>query len=142
MAVDKVINTKWKDVRVGSCVRWTTPTFVKRGTVTFKKGVSMRVWLWGDDKETVIPLAREYWTGHSQYGMVELEQVKGRPVFVTAPGTSSPVIGEVLNTLNVDQIANILGTNPKDVRRKLRSGKLKGYREEGHWYMRRKDLPK
>lgn len=142
---DVVIGSKWREVTIGARVRWTTPSFVKRGTVTFRAGTSMKVWLDGDDKETVIPWARDYWDqyrkGRSDYGLVDIEGGK-KTVIVTAPGgNSDPAIHRTINILDVAAIANLLGTDEKNVRRKLRSGKLKGFREGGHWYMMRKDMP-
>lgn len=147
---DEVINCRWRDLQAGHRVRWTTPAFVKRGTITQIAKWSISIWVDGDNKETVLPMGREYWMsameGREDYALVRIAgKANDLPFLVTAPGGSKEVdarANAALDKLSIAAVASILGTDQKNVRRKLRSGKLKGFREDGHWYMHRKDIPK
>lgn len=143
MGADEVIDCAWSELRVGHRVRWIMPAFVKRGTITFIQKRSMKVWFDGDDRETTIPDAKEYFVmakqGRTDYALARLAQ--DRVFILKSPDTvREELVGQVVQKMDVAAVAAYLGTNPKEVRRKLRQGKIKGYRENGHWYVNREDL--
>lgn len=144
---DEIIeNFVWSMFYPGMRVRWTTPSFVRRGFIVKVKGRSMTVRFDGFQRDTVIPDARAYFVdylgGRTDYTLVPL-QFQGKAPDPTPVDTITglPIdINSHDRFTDVATAANILGTDPKNVRRKLRAGTIKGSNESGRWLVDRTSL--
>lgn len=121
----------WSDYYEGCRVRFKTPNFVKIGTVLKRKGASMRIQFDGEAKDTVLPDARHYALRYKAGDRDEyLVMVKG----ADAPTKTETLEDEGTDLVDVPHAANLFGVAQKDLRRWLRSGKVKGHQaQDGRW---------
>lgn len=129
----------WADLHAGVRIRWKTQTFVKRGTIRSINKRTMVVRFDAHDKDTVIPDAKWYFVegkvGNQNEHIVTISTPAPERSEVAeryAPGTNQYV--------SPTEAAHILGTDPKNIRRKIRNGTLKAERQGGRWVIRRGDL--
>jgi hypothetical protein len=106
----------------GDWVQTLTPTSLKTGQVLKRKGRSLLVLYQAQDKPTAHPDAEAYFSNPvpGEWGMIKVE-----PQHRLSAPTS--------HTMTVRQAAAKLGTDTKTIRRKLRSGELRGKQKEGKW---------
>lgn len=107
-----------------------TPAFVKYGKIVSKKGPSIRAQFDGERRTTVIPDARWYYCQH------KLGDKENSLVVWDGPGGHSIDLrpdtdGETW--LPASDAAHTFGVKVKDLRRWLRSGKVKGHQRQGLW---------
>lgn len=156
----------WSDLQPGDRVRWKTATFVKRGCIVSVSKRSMSVLFDAHSKPTVIPDGKWYFVegkvGNINEHLVTIstpanpdvkmngdprQGVEHRP----AKGSSCcNACGEpwpcnqnppgVDDAISPAQAANILGTDAKNVRRMIRSGKLQAHRDGGRWVLSRSQV--
>lgn len=116
----------WHAICPGDWVMWVMPHFVKVGQVEYREGISIVIKFQGDLEPTVLPDGYMYWdpmppTPAPEYTLHPTHEPKHRVEAAVGP------------EMTVRQAAAKLGTTPKDVRRMLRSGQLRGRREDGKW---------
>lgn len=129
----------WSDLHAGVRVRWKTQTFVKRGTIQSISKRSMTVLFDAHDKPTNIPDAKWYFVegkiGNQNEHMVTIS--------TPAPERSAAAL-EASNGegdyVSPGEAASILGTDPKNIRRKIRNGTIKAERLGGRWVIPRSSL--
>lgn len=146
MPADEVLDMAWSDTYPGLRMRFTTPSFVRRGTLRSRKGVSMTIRMDGFDRDTVIPNAKQYWVdwkmGRTDYQLCPIA-LKPGDVIDDLSGIGEAIMEQIIDEqyVSVKIAANILGTDAKNVRRKLRSGALKGRQDDkGHWEVFRESI--
>lgn len=137
MPGDKIVEMAWSDLHPGLRVRWVTPAFAKRGVIQRVKGRSMVVLFDGHLKATVIPDARWYFAEAKNRNPEEsLVVLEGRgPTRVRERGEGSSE-----GAMSPAEAAALLGTDPKNIRRMIRSGKLPARQEGGRWVLDRADV--
>lgn len=129
----------WSHLRPGLRVRWKTQTFVKRGTIVFVKKRTMVVRFDAHARDTVIPDAKWYFVEGKVGNQNE------HLVTISTPAPERSAAAEDFDPSGDDWVspgeaASILGTDAKNIRRKIRSGSLKAKRHGGRWVIRRQDL--
>lgn len=135
----------WSQLVTGMRVRWVTPSFVRRGTIVQVKGASMTALFDGFARPTVIPDARQYFcdwkSGRTDYQLVPIDGKAPEVVQDTITGLyiNPDEDGEFVS---VAIAANLLGTDAKNIRRKLRAGTLRGRQEAigGRWEVLRESI--
>lgn len=134
---DEHVDMAYSQLYPGCRVRWTTPAFVKRGAVVKKQKRSLVVMFDDHTKTTAIPDAKWYFVegklGNKQEHLVAINT---EAKTVQRPKS----VDNDASMVTPAQAANILGTDPKHIRRMIRSGKLKAHREGGRWLISRGDL--
>lgn len=146
---DEDVDCAWSDLHPGRRIRWSTPTFVRRGTILRIKNRALAVMFDGMPRETIIPDARWY------YAQGKLGNINEHLVAINSPApkklklkklgkeklgkTFGVAAGDAL--IGPTEAANILGIDQKALRRRLRNGQLKGEQTEGgRWVLRRSDI--
>lgn len=135
----------WSQLYPKMRVRWVTPSFVRRGSIVKVKGPSMTVQFDGFDRVTVIPDARQYFCdwkmGRTDYQLVPIDDGGPHGLQGIVLDSLTEIADDIKEGLiDVKTAANILGTDPKNVRRKLRAGTLPGKIVDGHWIMTAEDI--
>lgn len=107
-----------------------TPTFVKYGKIVTKRKRSLRVQFDEEPRTTVIPDAlwyyNQYKVGDKENSLVVWDgPAQGSPITIAATGETE--------LLPAAQAAAEFGVKVKDLRRWLRSGKVKGHQRQGLW---------
>lgn len=132
----------WSSLHSGLRVRWKTQTFLKRGTIVFIKKRTMVVRFDAHDRDTVIPDAKWYFV-EGKVGNLNEHLVT---ISTPAPERSAAALEAIeFSSDNSDYVspreaASILGTDPKNIRRRIRQGSLKAERRGGRWVLKRQDL--
>lgn len=131
----------WSEIVPGTRIRWVTPAFVRRGTVISREQRSVVAQFDGLDKKTTIPDAKWYFIewrhGRTDEHLVSISTPapKYRRVKSEKRGKPSDAL------ITPAEAAAILGTDSKTIRRKLRSGSIKGERtDSGSWLVDRRSL--
>src|SRR5690606_29024928 len=121
----------WSDLQPGIRVRWKTPAFVKRGTIQVIAKRSMTILFDAHDKPTNIPDAKWYFVE----GKVGNKNEHLVTISTPAPERPAVVQNEQYSEEYVTpgEAAMILGTDPKNIRRKIRNGTIRAHREGGRW---------
>lgn len=133
---EHVLEVDWVAIFPGDRVRFTTPTFVRRGTVLRRLGESMEIQFDGLPRPTQIPYAFWYFLeGRSGNLTEQLVVVDGAPAPKPSK-ISTPSIGKS-DAISPREAANILGIDMKSLRRKLRDGSVPGELEGGRWVLSR-----
>lgn len=134
------LGTPWSALHVGMRVRFKTQTFVKRGTITSVKKWSMLVRFDGHISDTAIPDAKWY------YCQARMGNLNEHLVSIATPPVSTPT-GKLpsgykagMSSMSPNEAAARLGTDPKNIRRMIRSGKLPATRQGGRWVVDRSDV--
>lgn len=131
MTTEQILDVVWDYISPGDRVRWTTPTFVRRGTILHRVGESLEVQFDGLPHPTQIPYAFWYFLEGRNGNLTEqLVIVDGAPPPKTR--LSTPSI-QASDAISPKEAANILGLDMKTFRRKLRTGALPGVNEGGRW---------
>jgi hypothetical protein len=123
---DEILGISWYDVEPGMRVRFTTPKFVKRGTLVAKKKASAKVRFDGEARDTVLPDARHYYAmakgGHenNEWTLVVIEDNGSREL------VSKELPTEEEEWITPAEAATLHGISPKRLRTLLRSGRIKG----------------
>lgn len=117
----------WIGLCPGDWVMWVMPDFVKVGQVDYVQGISIVIHFQGHPQNTIIPDGYQYWdpTPSDPIPVHTLTRTVRPKHLIEAPKSSSQ--------MTVKQAAAFLGTQPKEIRRMLRAGQLKGRREAGSW---------
>ena len=126
----------WSSLHPGLRVRWKTQTFVKRGTIVFIKKRTMVVRFDAHDRDTVIPDAKWYFVE----GKVGNRNEHLVTISTPAPERPSVVERHDEDVVSPREAAAILGTDPKNIRRMIRSGRLRALRDGGRWVIPRGSL--
>lgn len=127
----------WSSLYPGVRLRWTTPKFVKRGTLVSASKRTMVIHFDGHAKPTVIPDAKWYFVeGKVGNKNEHLVTISTPPLEVKRPESLE---GQD-DLVTPAEAAAYLGTDPKNIRRKIRNGTIRAYREGGRWVIRRDDL--
>lgn len=137
------VDMPWSSIRVGDRVRWVTPNFVKRGQITVIAKRGMKVRFDHDNRDTVIPDAKWYFV-QGKLGVANEHLVvisSPPPEFDKSEAVRELQSDEDTVWLTPGEAANIMGTDPKNVRRMIRSGKLKASRVGGRWVIDRDSIP-
>lgn len=153
MSRTQEISKAWSDLYPGLWVRMVTPSVVRSGRITKIKGRSMRV-DWLDVGEKTVPDAKHYfaawkmrlWADPENPGPMPefyLELLDHEPELMTRQKQQDMIATRRKShtddeLLDVHDVCAIVGLDPKSVRRRLRSGSLEGFRENGtRWRVRR-----
>lgn len=108
----------------GQWVQWITPEIGRQGQVIDAHWPSLVVKWLGVDEPQVFPLGYLYFEPGSSLSME----------YITKPKAAAQVQQqEAKGVLGVQAAAAALGLTPKQVRQKLRAGKLKGTQRDGRW---------
>lgn len=140
---DEDLGLSWSSLGPGSRVRWQTPRFVKRGTVVSISKRSMTIHFDSHTKPTSLPDGKWYWVqgklGNRQEHLVAIS--------TPAPKTrkkhaqlSLEIPENPDDAITPAEAAAILGIDPKNIRRMIRSNRLRAHRIGGRWVMSRKDV--
>lgn len=133
----------WSDIGRGDRVRWKTQTFVKRGTVVSRNKRTMVVRFDAHDSDTVIPDCKWYFVEG------KLGNLNEHLVTISTPAPQRSLAAVKLEAIEDEdwdshvsptEAASIMGTDPKNVRRMIRTGRLPAKRLGGRWVIRRGDL--
>lgn len=131
----------WSDVGKGTRVRWKTQTFVKRGTVQSRDKRSMTVLFDAHFQPTVIPDAKWYFVegkvGNLNEHLVTISTPS--PAYPQRQQKGFPLTHKD-TYISPNEAAALLGTDPKNIRRMIRNGKLLAHREGGRWVLKRSDV--
>lgn len=138
----QVLDKAWADLSPNDIVRWRTPRFVKYGRVISRKGRSLLIRFAGDDRDTAIPDGKWYHLQFKMYGESADEYL------ITVDSYPEGSLNESLidpaahdDMITVREAHEILGIDPKQLRRHIRRGKLPAERNaEGYWVMNRDRL--
>lgn len=137
---DEDLILAWSDLAPGTRIRWKTQTFVKRGTIVSIEKRSMRVLFDSHKTATNIPDAKWYFVegkvGNQNEHMVAISTLREEPRKLRRRD------GTDYDYITPHDAANILGTDPKNIRRMIRTGRLPAHREGGRWMILRKDVEK
>lgn len=140
------IGLPWSNITPGKTrVRFKTMTTMRRGTVISVKKRSMLVRFDGFDKDTAIPDAKWYWCQARMGNINEhLVAINTPPLAPHRLSRRRPDEQEYPEggTVTPAEAANILGTDPKNIRRMIRNGKLRALRDGGRWVIPRTELAK
>lgn len=129
----------WSALTPGLRVRWKTQTFVKRGTIIYVRKRTMVVHFDAHAENTVIPDAKWYFV-EGKVGNLNEHLVT---ISTPAPEQSLAVqkLGDDAGDyVSPTEAASILGTDAKNIRRKIRNGTLKAERQGGRWVILRDEL--
>lgn len=139
----------WADLQEGDWVRFVSPTVVRSGRIIAKRRGSLNV-QWLDIGERALPDAKHYYAQWKY--MLHTEGHKPDTYLEYLDGYKPDVKtwGEIKRTrrrsaedtelLDVHDVCAIVNLDPKSVRRRLRSGSLQGFRENGtRWRVARRD---
>jgi hypothetical protein len=134
---EEVLPIFWHEVREGTRVRFTTPSFVKRGVVLSRERWSMVVRFDGEDRDTTLPYARRYWEDHEQgrrdWGLCA---VRGE-----SPPPTPPRPRTDADWIKATEAATEYGVTAKQLRNWLRQGKIRcGHTKAGIWVVDRISL--
>lgn len=131
------VDTAWSNLYKGQRVRWKTPQWVKRGEIVVIRGRSMRVQFDYHSTPTALPDAKWYFV------QGKLGNKEEHLVAINSPKPSSSDI-QITDTSQVyltpQQAADAMGTDPKHIRRLIRSGKLAATRVGGRWAIPQKAI--
>lgn len=107
----------------GDWVQVMTPNSIRTGEVIRRSGISLLVHFQAEPEPQGIPYAEAYFSDAKAglWGMRKIEPQRR----LAAPSSS--------HTMTVRQAAARMGTDTKTIRRKLRSGELRGKQKEGKW---------
>lgn len=138
------LDLDWSELQPGVRVRWKTPNFVRRGVITSLAGRSMTLRFDGFTEDTVIPDGKWYWVqaklGNRQEHMIAIPSDPDQNVWDYLDSCGE--LGdepEGSDFITPSQAANIIGTDPKVVRRMIRTGTLPASRKGGRWVILRSD---
>lgn len=137
------LGTPWSDLHKGTRVRFKTMNFVKRGTVISIKKRSMRVLFDAHDTPTAIPDAKWYFVQARMGNKNEHLCAISTPAL--GPSRLSQRHPDEQHTelrMTPSEAAAYLGTDPKNIRRMIRSGRLKATRDGGRWVLLRSTVEK
>lgn len=128
----------WSSLHKGVRIRWKTQNFVKRGTIVSVQKRTMVVRFDSHDRDTVIPDAKWYFV-EGKVGNLNEHLVT---ISTPAPEQSAAVqkLGNPDEYVSPREAASIMGTDPKNIRRMIRSGRIWAIREGGRWVIRRRDI--
>lgn len=136
-------NKAWSDIQPGDRVRWKTQTFVKRGTVVTRGKRTISVLFDAHTKPTVVPDGKWYFVegkvGNLNEHLVTISTPAPERSLVAMAHEGSKLAGRD-TYVSPNEAAAILGTDPKNIRRMIRSGKLPAHREGGRWVLKRQDV--
>lgn len=131
----------WSDITPGDRVRWKTQTFVKRGTVIARHKRTIEVLFDSHSRPTVVPDGKWYFVEGKSGNLNEHLITISTP----APERSTAALAYSSDhdddVLSPAEVASIMGTDPKNIRRMIRAGKLPAFRQGGRWVLRRVDIP-
>jgi excisionase family DNA binding protein len=131
------LGTPWSNITPGKTrVRFKTPNSMRRGTVMSVKKRSMLVQFDGMSKPTAIPDAKWYYV-QGRMGNLNEHLVT---IATPAPKAAAKLptgFRAGMSWITPGEAAAILGTDPKNIRRMIRSGKLEARREGGRWALSR-----
>lgn len=131
----------WSALYPGIRVRWKTQNFVKRGTIRSISKRTMVVRFDAHAKDTVIPDAKWYFVegkiGNLNEHMVTISTPAPERSKVALEAIESHGSGDYLSPA---EAASVLGTDPKNIRRKIRNGTIKAERHGGRWVIPRSSL--
>ncbi len=135
---EEVVEKAWADLDEGQRVRFTTPSFVKRGVVLRKKGRGLVLRFDGEARDTVLPDARQYWvdhkTGRQDWGLCCVRGESPPPVLQQRRASDAEWI-------KATKAADQYGVTPKQLRAWLRAGKIRcGRTKSGIWVVDRISL--
>lgn len=131
MLTEEPLHPDFLALEPGDWIQVLTPNSLRTGQVLRRKGRSLLVHYQGFDEPTGIPDAEAYFADPKAglWGMRKIERQRR----LEAPSS---------HTMSVRQAAAKLGTDTKTIRRKLRSGELKGVQKEGRWVAVSQDIGK
>ena len=133
----------WSDIHKGTRIRWKTQTFLKRGTVQSRNKRSMTVLFDAHNVPTTIPDAKWYFV-EGKVGNLNEHLIT---ISTPPPERSAAALQAIESSkgtsdyVSPNEAALIMGTDPKNVRRMIRSKKIPASRIGGRWVILRKDLP-
>lgn len=134
----------WSDIQPGDRVRWKTPAFVKRGTVELVKKRSMVVLFDAHSRPTTIPDAKQYFVegrlGNMENHLTVISTPPNPNVKLNGAPRGFHTEGAPDDPISPAEAAAILGTDPKNIRRMIRSGKLRAMRDGGRWVLSRSEI--
>ena len=145
---DEDLDLKWSELREGMRVRWKTPNWVRRGTISGIGRRFMLVWFDGFTEVTTIPDAKWYWVqaklGNQQEHMVAIQGFSEKEALFAlrygiGPGKMAEVVLAETDWITPAEAANIIGCDSKVVRRMIRTGVLPATRRGGRWVILRRD---
>lgn len=147
---DEDVFKVWSDVQPGDRVRWKTPTFLKRGTLVTKNKRAMVVLFDAHSRPTTIPDAKWYFCegrlGNLQEHLCIISTPPDPNVKLNGDSraawykTRQEQMGDIDDPITPAQAAAILGTDPKNIRRMIRTGKIRALRNGGRWVLSRKEI--
>lgn len=137
---DEDLGTPWSNLHKGTRVRFKTMNFVKRGTIISIKKRSMKVLFDAHDRPTSIPDAKWYFVqarmGNKNEHLCAIstpEPERSR----AAAGLEGYHLRKPGTYVSPAEAASLLGTDPKNIRRMIRSGRLEAMRDGGRWVIKR-----
>lgn len=137
--MDEVLEVDWVSIDPGDRIRWTTPTFCRRGTILERRGESLEVQFDGLASTTIIPYAFWYFLEGRAGNLTEQIVV----ITGSAPRPSKLHTEQIerSDAITPAEAANILGINMKSLRRKLRDGSVPGTQVGGsRWVLSRRAI--
>lgn len=157
MSRTQEISKAWSDLHPGLWVRMVTPGVVRSGQIRAVRGRSMKV-DWLDVGEKVVPDAKHYFAAWKMRLWADPENPGPMPEFYLELLPDMPEKpfgistwaeikeqkgqlphGQDVDLLDVHDVCAIVNLDPKSVRRRLRSGSLEGFRENGtRWRVTRR----
>jgi excisionase family DNA binding protein len=136
--LEEDIQVPWSKLLPGMRIRWKTQTFSKRGRIVAIAKRSLVVRFDAHAEDTVIPDAKWYAVEYCNGNLNEHLTAISTP----APEQSAAVLktGDPDEYVSPREAATILGTDPKNIRRMIRDGRLGARRVGGRWVIERGNL--
>lgn len=139
-----IIDKAWSDISPGDPVRWATPRFIKYGVVLARKGRSITFQCADEPRPVVIPDARWYYFQFKMYGVEAEECLCILRELPAGPSVRTPKLVDDSSDdpmLSVNQACEILGMDPKQLRRYIRRGLVTATKNrDGQWQLQRELL--
>lgn len=132
---DRILPRSWDQCGPGDCIRFATLRFVKFGRVVDRQAQSLRVQLFDEERERVIPMA-EWYFDQDPDSEEHLCVVEYRPMMRSTEVEREPA-GQVEDLITVNEAVELLEMDHKKLRRFIRRGVIRAYKEEEKWIISR-----